>query len=108
MALNKLHIILKQEVLEYAFKRRYVNFLFILLSYIKTEVASPSSPPSPHNSSAHPSSISPPFHFRKEQTSQEYQPNMAYQIAIRLGTSPQIKAGQGTYSYTSFYMLYFI
>ena len=47
MALNKLHIILKQEVLEYAFKRRYVNFLFILLSYIKTEVASPSSPPTP-------------------------------------------------------------
>ena len=37
----------------------------------------------------------PLFLFRKWQDSQGYQPNMSYQVAIRLGTSPHIKAGQG-------------
>lgn len=35
------------------------------------------------------------FFFRKGQASQKCQPDMAYQVAIRLDTSPQIKAGQG-------------
>jgi hypothetical protein len=33
--------------------------------------------------------------FRKEQASQEYQPNIAYQVTIRLGPFPPIKGGQG-------------
>lgn len=37
------------------------------------------------------------FLFRKGQAPQDYQPNMnmAYLVAIRLGISPLIKAGQG-------------
>ena len=36
-----------------------------------------------------------PFPFRKGQASQGQQPSMDCQVAIRLGTSPHIKAGQG-------------
>ena len=35
------------------------------------------------------------FFFRKGQASQGYQPNMAYQVIIRLGTYPRIKVGWG-------------
>lgn len=33
------------------------------------------------------------FPFNKRQVSQGYQPNMAYQVIIRVGTFPCIKAG---------------
>jgi hypothetical protein len=35
------------------------------------------------------------FPFRKEQASQRYQPNTAYQVTVSLGTYPHIRAGQG-------------
>lgn len=51
-------------------------------------LSAPTPPPTP---------ISPrstlPFSFRKRQASQAYQPNMAYQIILRLVTVPHIKAG---------------
>lgn len=34
----------------------------------------------------------PPFLFRKQQTSQEYQPNMAYNVEIKLDTTFPSKA----------------
>lgn len=34
----------------------------------------------------------PPFLFRKQQTSQEYQPNMLYNVEIKLGTTFPSKA----------------
>ena len=73
--------------------KRFINYSS-LIYYIPTAVSPSSSSPS--------SSLSPPlffrsipplFPFRKEQASQGYQPNMAKQISIKLGTSPHIKAG---------------
>ena len=65
-----------------------------LIYYIPSPVSPPSSPPRPP---AHlcPHSTSLSFPFRKRQAFQEYQTNMAYQIAIRLGKPPHIKAEQG-------------
>jgi hypothetical protein len=42
-----------------------------------------------------PSPSTPLFLFRKGQTSQGYQPNVAHQVSLRLGTSSHIKAGRG-------------
>ena len=47
-------------------------------------------PRSVHN----PQSTPAPSLFRKGQVSHEYQQNMAYQVAVRLSTSPCIQAGQ--------------
>lgn len=51
--------------------------------YIPTAVFPLPTCPSPS-----PPFIPPPFPFRQGQASQRYQPNMAYQIAITLGTFP--------------------
>lgn len=78
----------------------FIIIVFIcssLISYILTAVSLPSSPPS--NSlppSTLPRSTPPLFPFRKGQASQGHQPNMAYQVVIRLGTCPHIEAGKAT------------
>jgi hypothetical protein len=41
-----------------------------------------------------PPSTPPNFSLRKGKASQRYQLNLAYQVAMRLGTLPQIMAGQ--------------
>lgn len=70
------------------------SVLFLLVSsFIQTQKQLPSL----HSSQL----LSPPdlfllFHFRKEKAFGEYQPNMAYQIAIGLGTNPHIRLDVAT------------
>lgn len=59
--------------------------------YIPTTVPPPLLPPVPHPT---PSPSTPPCFFRKGQVSRGYQPAMAYEVAVRLGTSPD-KTGIG-------------
>jgi hypothetical protein len=59
------------------------------------------SPPSstPNNPFYPPSSPNPfllQFLQKKRHAFKQYQPNMAHQVAIRLGTSPYIKTGGGS------------
>lgn len=82
----------------------FYDFLFMipsetwLLFYIPAAVSLPSSPPSssslPHLPPLPPSTPL-PFLFRKGQTSHEYQPNMAYQVAVRLSSFLCFTAGKG-------------
>lgn len=74
-------------------------FIFFILSflsiyiYIPTAVSPPSSIPSLS------SPPNPPFLSGKGQASHEYQPNMAHQVAVRLGRYPVIKAAQGNFKW---------
>lgn len=72
-------------------------FIYSLIYNISTEVSSLSSSqflPFPQLPLS-PRSTEPPFPFRKRGPSQWYQPNMAYQVAVRLGISPHITAEKG-------------
>lgn len=75
------------------------NFLQKGYFYILTTVSCPSSSPTSCLPIAlcpvHTPYTSPPFLFRKGKATREYQPNMAYQVPERLGTSPCIKAEWG-------------
>lgn len=70
-----------------------VGFLFVSLFYSSLiySMLLPLLTPMP----TPPEPLSIPFLFRKGQASHGYQPKMAYQVAVLLGTSPHIKAAQG-------------
>lgn len=61
----------------------HCSLIYYTLTTVFPPSSSPSFTPPPPSTSL--------FPLSKEQTSQGYQPNMAYQIAIRLSTSTHIK-----------------
>jgi hypothetical protein len=80
----------------------YNSNIYIYLSvhlfifYIHITVSPLSSLPTPFCTSLLPSlHHSSPFLFRKEQASHTYHLIMAYQVAVRVGTSPYIEAEKG-------------
>ena len=68
---------------EYTLKKKNDNFIFIIIIF------------SLHSSLPSPSPSIPLFLFRKGQASHGYKPNIAYQVAVRVGTSTSLKAAQG-------------
>lgn len=67
----------------------WYNFKNYIYFYNSTIVFLSSSPPSA------PPSTSPLLTPSTPASAHGYQPNMAHDVAVRLGTSPHIKAGQG-------------
>lgn len=60
-----------------------------------TIASPPSFPPSVPYLLSTPLTTPPPFLYRKRQASNGYQPNVGYQLAVRVGTFPHMKAEQG-------------
>lgn len=84
-------------LISYSFHVFLSFFFFILLSYNTFQMQPPLLPllPGLLPPALFPTSTSSPFSFRKEQTSQWYQPNSSKEHTIRLGTSLHAMAEWG-------------